>query len=104
MTLSSYGVCPYSNAPTPETTTEEIAESEERSETEKPLEQSDGGNVLAAYFSNSGNTEETAQVIADKTGADLAEIRRAQEYGIAEGLTANDQAHIDTWLKELGLI
>lgn len=41
----------------------------------------DGGNVLIAYFSHTGNTEEVAQMIADYTGGDLAEIQRAEEYG-----------------------
>ncbi len=39
------------------------------------------GNVLVAYFSQSGNTEEVAQVISDYTTGDLAEIQRAEEYG-----------------------
>ena len=37
--------------------------------------------VLVAYFSNTGNTEEAAQRIAEYTGGDLAEIQRAEEYG-----------------------
>lgn len=38
-------------------------------------------DVLVAYFSYTGNTEEVAELIADYTGGDLAEIRRAQPYG-----------------------
>lgn len=42
---------------------------------------SDGdADVLVAYFSYTGNTEEVAERIADYTGGDLAEIRRAQPY------------------------
>jgi len=41
----------------------------------------DGGNILIAYFSYTGNTEEVAQMIAEYTGGDLAEIQRAEEYG-----------------------
>ena len=37
-------------------------------------------NILVAYFSNTGNTEEVAQRIAEDTGGDLAEIQRAEEY------------------------
>lgn len=37
-------------------------------------------NILIAYFSHTGNTEEVAQEIAAYTGGDLAEIRRAEEY------------------------
>ena len=33
-----------------------------------------------AYFSNSGNTEEVAQLIAERTGGTLAEIQRAVPY------------------------
>lgn len=42
------------------------------------------GKILIAYFSHTGNTEEVAQVIADYTGGDLAEIQRAEEYGDLE--------------------
>ena len=38
------------------------------------------GNVLVAYFSQTGNTEEAAQRIAEYTGGDLAQIQRAEEY------------------------
>ena len=36
--------------------------------------------ILVAYFSNSGNTEEAAQLIAERTGGTLAEIQRAVPY------------------------
>lgn len=36
--------------------------------------------VLVAYFSHTGTTEGVAQTIAQLTGADLAEIQRAEEY------------------------
>ena len=36
--------------------------------------------ILVAYFSNSGNTEEVAQLIAERTGGTLAEIQRAVPY------------------------
>lgn len=38
-------------------------------------------SVLIAYFSHTGNTKEAAQKIAEYTGGDLAEIKRAEEYG-----------------------
>ena len=59
-------------------------------ETDAAMQESDGvnqdsdlieNNVLVAYFSNTGNTEEAAQRIAEDTGGDLAEIQRAEEYG-----------------------
>lgn len=40
-----------------------------------------GKNILIAYFSHTGNTEEVAKMIAGYTGGDLAEIERAEEYG-----------------------
>lgn len=39
------------------------------------------GNILIAYFSYTGNTEEVAKKIAQYTGGDLAQIQRAEEYG-----------------------
>lgn len=39
------------------------------------------GDILIAYFSYTGNTEEVAQQIAGLTGGTLAEIERAQAYG-----------------------
>lgn len=54
----------------PETAESEIAETD-----------ANDGNILIAYFSYTGNTEEVAQMIAEYTGGDLAEIQRAEEYG-----------------------
>lgn len=51
----------------------------------------DGGSVLVAYFSHTGNTEEVAQMIAEYTGGDLAKIQRASEY---EDLEAEAEAEI----------
>lgn len=47
-----------------------------------PSTESDTQNsdVLIAYFSYTGNTEEAAQRIAEYTGGDLAEITRTEEY------------------------
>ena len=38
------------------------------------------GNILVAYFSYTGNTEEAAQQIAEDTGGDLARIERSEPY------------------------
>ena len=51
-----------------------------------------GNSVLVAYFSQTGNTEEVAQLIAEQTGGDLAEIQRAEPY---EDLQTEAQAEID---------
>ena len=39
-----------------------------------------GGKVLIAYFSQTGNTEGLAEIIAQKTGADVFRIERAVPY------------------------
>lgn len=64
----------------PETTEAEPAEAE-TTEPETAETDTNGGNILIAYFSYTGNTEEVAQMIAEYTGGDLAEIQRAEEYG-----------------------
>lgn len=63
---------------------EEPAEEQETTETEIADTDTNDGNVLIAYFSYTGNTEEVAQMIAEYTGGDLAEIQRAEEYGDLE--------------------
>ena len=46
-----------------------------------PTDTSEGnGGILIAYFSYTGNTQKVAQMIAEYTGGDLAEIKRAEEY------------------------
>lgn len=64
----------------PEATEPEITEPE-TTEPETAETDANGGNILIAYFSYTGNTEEVAQMIAEYTGGDLAEIERAEEYG-----------------------
>lgn len=62
---------------TPSSSTESASEA--ASGTDEQI--SANGDVLVAYFSYTGNTEEVAQQIADLTGGTLAEIQRAEEYG-----------------------
>ena len=50
-------------------------------------------DVLVAYFSQTGNTEEVAQRIADYTGGDLAEIQRVAPY---QNLQSEAQAEIES--------
>lgn len=52
---------------------------------------SESNNILIAYFSHTGNTEEAAQKIAEYTDGDLAEIQRAEEY---ENLNEEAEAEI----------
>lgn len=65
-----------------EESTEDVSEeSPEAMEPESAETEANGGNVLIAYFSHTGNTEEVAQKIEEYTGGTLAEIQRAEEYG-----------------------
>lgn len=57
------------------------AEEQESSESEKESTDTYDKNILIAYFSETGNTEEAAQQIAEYTGGDLAKIERTEEYG-----------------------
>lgn len=70
---------------TAETSSDENEIDSEKSQTEDSNVSSDtntnSGNVLIAYFSYTGNTENVAQRIAEYTGGDLAKIERAEEYG-----------------------
>lgn len=62
--------------------TEDVSEeSPDATELETAETKANDGNVLIAYFSHTGNTEEVAQMIAEYTGGTLAEIQRAEEYG-----------------------
>lgn len=62
--------------------TEDVSEeSPKATEPETAETKANDGNVLIAYFSHTGNTEEVAQKIEEYTGGTLAEIQRAEEYG-----------------------
>lgn len=55
-------------------------------------------NVLVAYFSQTGNTEEAAQKIAEYTGGDLAKIQRAEEY---DDLYEEAEKNVRLWHSEV---
>lgn len=59
----------------------EASEEKEIAEMETEDTSEDNGGILIAYFSHTGNTKEVAQMIAEYTGGNLAEIKRAEEYG-----------------------
>jgi flavodoxin len=67
-------------------TTDEIAEDTSSGETGSTNEE---GGILVVYFSATGNTKGVAEKIADITGADIYEIKAAQEYTDAD-LNWND--------------
>lgn len=75
--ITGQGSEAQTGTPEPGTTVSE----ESTEEPETPETEANGGNVLIAYFSHTGNTEEVAQMIAEYTGGTLAEIQRTEEYG-----------------------
>ena len=69
-----------SSAGNPSTAASETEDGQEGSSAPEEQASADG-DVLVAYFSHTGNTEEVAQQIAEFTSGTLAEIQRAEEYG-----------------------
>ncbi len=57
---------------------ETVQETEKSQDQESDVEEQ---KILVTYFSHTGNTAEVAELIADYTGGDLAEIERAIPYG-----------------------
>lgn len=82
--------CSSSNSSV-DSSTSAPAASETETETSEAVSASETETILIAYFSNTGNTEEVAQKIAEYTGGSLAEIQRAEEYG---DLQEEDEAEI----------
>ena len=56
--------------------------------------QPEGGKVLVAYYSASGNTERVAQDIADATGGDLFEIVPIEVYSEEDLDWTNSNSHV----------
>lgn len=50
------------------------------SDSQRDLQVGNNGNILIAYFSWSGNTENAAQIIAEKTDADIIELNPQELY------------------------
>lgn len=50
------------------------------SDTARDLQTENSGNILIAYFSWSGNTENAAEIIREKTGADIIELNPVEPY------------------------
>ncbi len=57
---------------------------EEQTETPEADESGSGSETLVVYFSATGNTKGVAEKIASLTGADIYEIKAAQEYTDAD--------------------
>ncbi len=80
---------PADTAGSTEATAAEQPEDTEDAEAEQPEEKeaeesSEGTKTLVVYFSATGNTKGVAEKIASMTGADLYEIKAAQEYTEAD--------------------
>ena len=73
---------------TPETTTEAETETP-ADDAEEETTETEAGKVLVVYFSATGTTKGVAEKIADITGADIYEIKAAQEY-TSDDLNYND--------------
>lgn len=50
------------------------------SDSQRDLQVQNNGNILIAYFSWSGNTENAAEIIREKTGADIIELNPVEPY------------------------
>ena len=80
-TADTAGSSEATAAEQPEDTEDAEAEQPEEKEAE---ESSEGTKTLVVYFSATGNTKGVAEKIASMTGADLYEIKAAQEYTEAD--------------------
>ena len=80
-TADTAGSSEATAAEQPEDTEDAAAEQPEEKEAE---ESSEGTKTLVVYFSATGNTKGVAEKIASMTGADLYEIKAAQEYTEAD--------------------
>ncbi len=70
---------------------ESVSESASAEETSDISTDTSDGKTLVVYFSNTGNTKRTAEVIADYTGADIFEIEAKEPYTTAD-LNYNDSS------------
>ena len=81
MALSLAACSSRDTSGTPDTGTDTAVQENASQPQESTAPETDAAqNILIAYFSNTGNTEEVAQHIADLTGGTLAEIQRAENY------------------------
>lgn len=73
--MSEESIVPDTDVPDETQETEPSENSEAEAEaSENPDSETEGGKILVAYFSATGNTEGVAQKLADGLGADLYEI------------------------------
>ena len=85
MAMGLLAGCGSSSESAEEDSSEQAAQEETQDDTEETAEgasdaASGSGNVLIAYYSATGNTEEVANVIADAIGGDLFELEPTEPY------------------------
>ena len=85
MAMGLLAGCGSSSESAEEDSSEQAAQEETQDDTEETAGDtsdaaSGSGNVLIAYYSATGNTEEVANVIADATGGDLFELEPVEHY------------------------
>lgn len=88
----------------------EDAEAESQDEADNTSDDASGsGNVLVAYYSATGNTEEAANLIADATGGDIFELEPVEPYS-DDDLNYSDESsrvsreHEDESLRDVELV
>ncbi len=80
LTACAGGAAETAATPAPAAAPEETAQPQ----TAEPVTEQNEERVLVVYFSATGTTKRVAEMIADITGADLYEIKAAQEYTEAD--------------------
>ena len=114
MAMGLLAGCGSSSESAEEDSSEQAAQEETQDDTEETAEDtsdaaSGSGNVLIAYYSATGNTEEVANVIADATGGDLFELEPVEPYTDDDLNWTDDnsrvsQEHEDESLRDVELV
>ena len=114
MAMGLLAGCGSSSESAEEDSSEQAAQEETQDDTEETAGDtsdaaSGSGNVLIAYYSATGNTEEVANVIADATGGDLFELELVEPYTDDDLNWTDDnsrvsQEHEDESLRDVELV
>lgn len=114
MAMGLLAGCGSSSESAEEDSSEQAAQEETQDDTEETAGDtsdaaSGSGNVLIAYYSATGNTEEVANVIADATGGDLFELEPVEPYTDDDLNWTDDnsrvsQEHEDESLRDVELV
>ena len=114
MAMGLLAGCGSSSESAEEDSSEQAAQEETQDDTEETAGDtsdaaSGSGNVLIAYYSATGNTEEVAYVIADATGGDLFELEPVEPYTDDDLNWTDDnsrvsQEHGDESLRDVELV